>query len=207
MFSPEFLLTVVIVSASGVLSPGPLFTASTYRATRLGALAGLQCAVGHTMVELPLVVGLSLGLKAILSPVAVKLIGGAGGIVLLVLASLEIYQAASKSGLTPGRLPPIWDKRSGILLGIIFTGMNPFFLLWWLTVGWDLIAQALVVGLVGVLVMFGAHIWMDYAWLWGTATLAGRGKLFLGKWYRILLVVFGVAMGYFGVVFIKAALS
>ncbi len=136
-----------------------------------------------------------------------KLIGGSGGIVLLVLASLQIYQATSGSGLIPGRVPPIWDRRSGILLGIVFTGMNPFFLLWWLTVGWDLIAQALVVGLVGVLVMFAAHIWMDYAWLGGTATLAGRGKLFLGKWYRIILLVFGVAMGYFGVVFIKAAFS
>jgi threonine/homoserine/homoserine lactone efflux protein len=57
MISLDFLLTVV-VSGSGVVSPGPLFTASTYRATRLGALAGVQCAVGHTMVELPLVVGL-----------------------------------------------------------------------------------------------------------------------------------------------------
>jgi len=60
--------------------------------------------------------------------------------------------------------------------------------------------------LAGVMAMFAAHIWMDYAWLGGTATLVGRGKLVLGKWYRVVLVAFGVAMIYFGTSFILSSI-
>jgi len=59
----------------------------------------------------------------------------------------------------------------------------------------------------GVLIMFAAHIWMDYAWLGGTASLTARGGSFLGKWYRILLIAFGIGMLYFGTEFIISGIS
>lgn len=66
MATLDFLATVVLLSASGVLGPGPLFLASTLRATKRGTIAGIECAVGHTLVEFPLVVGLAIGLQAFL---------------------------------------------------------------------------------------------------------------------------------------------
>ncbi len=54
--------------------------------------------------------------------------------------------------------------------------------------------------------MFAAHIWMDYAWLGGTAILTGRGGFVLGTRYRLLLVVFSIAMIYFGASFIVSAI-
>ena len=87
-------------------------------------------------------------------------------------------------------------------MGLVFTAINPFFIIWWATVGSLLVAQALILGaFTGVLAMFGAHIWMDYAWLVGTASFASRGKFFLGKWYRILPFTFGLGMLYFGAEF------
>ncbi len=66
-----------------------------------------------------------------------------------------------------------------------------------------LVAMAYGLGaLGGVALMFGAHIWMDYAWLGTTSSLAGRERLFLGKLYRAVLVMFGMAMLYFGITFI-----
>jgi threonine/homoserine/homoserine lactone efflux protein len=204
----DFLATVVLVSVSGVLGPGPLFFASTLRATRIGSLAGLQCAVGHTIVEAPLVFGLGLGLSTILNSVTVRLIGILGGCVLLVFAFLQFRQARRKLDLDASRVSDTWEKRSGILLGIIFTALNPFFVLWWLTVGSALISQAILLGaLGGVALMYASHIWMDYAWLGGTAAVAGRGKLLLGKWFRALLIIFGAAMAYFGITFILSALQ
>jgi threonine/homoserine/homoserine lactone efflux protein len=205
----EFLATVVILSISGVLGPGPLFVSSTLRATKLGWMAGVQSSIGHTIVEAPLVLGLAIGLSTFFTPSTAKIIGIPSGIVLIGFAVLQLRQAASKRDLTPtGEISQGSNKRSGILLGVLFTGANPFFLVWWLTIGSSLIIQAVALGaLAGVLLMYAAHIWMDYAWLGGTAYLANRGKLFLGKWYRGLLVLFGVAMGYFGIVFILTALS
>ena len=56
-----FAIVVVVISASGVLSPGPLFTANIFYGLKGGAKAGLKMAYGHTLVELPLVILLGLG--------------------------------------------------------------------------------------------------------------------------------------------------
>jgi len=206
LITAEFLLTVIIASSSGALTPGPLFLASTLRATRSGWFAGIECAVGHTIVELPLVIGLSLGLSSFLLG-SVRPIGLVGGAMLIAFGAIQIIQARR-----PVRLEDLpksrWDQRSAVIVGLVFTGVNPFFLIWWATVGSLLIAEALLLGaFLGVVAMFAAHIWMDYAWLGGTASLTARGRTFLGKWYRILLIAFGTGMIYFGSEFIIAALS
>ena len=206
MVTFEFLATVVLVSASGVLGPGPLFLASTLRATKRGTIAGIECAIGHTVVEFPLVLGLAIGLQAFLQSAA-DYIALAGGAVLLVFASMQLFQATKKFEFDPAKVQGPWAERNGIVIGIAFTSLNPFFILWWGTVGATLTNEALALGaLAGVMAMFAAHIWMDYAWLGGTATLVGRGKLVLGKWYRVLLVAFGVAMIYFGTSFILSSI-
>ena len=203
----EFLATVVLVSVSGVLGPGPLFLGSTLRATRIGAISGVQFAIGHTIVEAPLVFGLAFGLSAFVNPTSVRLIGVLGGTVLLIFATIQFLQASREIQVDQKRLPDMWRMRSGVGLGVIFTALNPFFILWWLTVGSALISEAILLGAFGgVALMFVSHIWMDYAWLGGTAAVAGRGKLILGKWFRILLVMFGVAMAIFGISFIISAL-
>jgi threonine/homoserine/homoserine lactone efflux protein len=208
LITVDFLATVVLVSVSGVLGPGPLFLASTLRATRIGSLSGLQCAIGHTIVEAPFVFGLALGLSTILNPASIKLIGILGGSVLLIFAIVQFLQASHRVELDSKRLPDIWEKRPGIVLGVIFKAFNPFFILSWLAVGSALISQALLLGaLGGVALMYASHIWMDYAWLGGSAAVVGRGKLLLGRWFRILLVIFGVAMAYFGITFIISALQ
>lgn len=207
LITVEFLATVIVVSVSGVLGPGPLFLASTQRAIRIGAISGVQCAIGHTIVEGPLVFGLAVGLSALLNTTTLRLIGILGGSVLLLFSSIQFIQISHKFKVDQNRLSDIWQKRSGITLGIIFTALNPFFILWWLTVGSALISEAILLGAFGgVALMFASHIWMDFAWLGGTASLAGRGKLLLGKWFRILLLIFGAAMAYFGVSFILSAL-
>jgi threonine/homoserine/homoserine lactone efflux protein len=207
LITVEFLVTVVLVSVSGVLSPGPLFLASTLRATKLGVRSGFECAVGHTIVEAPLVALLTIGLATTLNFTSLKVIGLLGGAVLLFFAILQFRQASHKIGLNTERLPSLWDKQPSVILGVLFTGLNPFFILWWLTVGLALLSQAILLGSVlGVVAMYLAHIWMDYAWLTGTAKAAHKGNILLGKWFRILLVIFGIAMAYFGITFLISAI-
>ncbi len=200
LITPDFLLTVVIASSSGALTPGPLFLASTLRATRTGWFAGVECAVGHSMMELPLVLGLSIGLSSFLLG-SIRIIGALGGATLIAFAILQLAQARTKIDMNV-QPPSKWDKRSGVLVGLVFTAINPFFIIWWATVGSLLVAQALRTrGLHRGPSNVRRHIWMDYAWLGGTASLASRGKFFLGKWYRILLFTFGLGMLYFGAEF------
>ncbi len=173
----------------------------------VGASSGLQCAVGHTIVEAPLVFSLALGLSTFVNPTSVRLIEFSGGSMLLIFAGVQFLQASRRIEIDPNKLPDAWQRRPGVLLGMAFTGLNPFFIVWWLTVGSTLISQAILLGAFGeVALMYAPHVWMDYAWLGGTAAVAGRGRPFLGKWSRTMLLIFGAAMAYFGVSFILAAL-
>ena len=149
-------------------------------------------------------IGLALGLSSYLLG-SVRIIGVVGGMTLVVFGALQVNQAR-KPVRSDERSGSRWDQRSGVIVGLVFTGINPFFLIWWATVDSLLIAQALLLGaFVGVFIMFAAHISLDYAWLGGTAGLTARGRSFLGKWYRILLIALGIEMLFFGIEFIISA--
>jgi len=94
--------------------------------------------------------------------------------------------------------------KNPLLLGTVFTGLNPYFIIWWLTIGLTLIITALeLASFVGVFIMYISHVWMDYAWLIGTAYLAKKGTNLAGrKGYRIIMIIFGVILICYGLYFL-----
>ncbi|UCE44460.1 MAG: LysE family transporter, partial [Candidatus Bathyarchaeota archaeon] len=66
----DFIATVVLVTASGALAPGPLFFAAVSHGTKSGARGGLAFSIGHTLVELPLVLLLAFVFGKVASQVA-----------------------------------------------------------------------------------------------------------------------------------------
>jgi len=46
----EFAVLVIVISASGVMAPGPLFAATVSYGLRGGVRAGFKMAIGHTIV-------------------------------------------------------------------------------------------------------------------------------------------------------------
>jgi len=62
--------------------------------------------------------------------------------------------------------------------------------------------------LLGVVFMFLCHVWMDYVWLTSIAYFAKKGTNVMRlKWYRPLLIIFGVVLIYFGLTFIITAIG
>jgi threonine/homoserine/homoserine lactone efflux protein len=51
----QFAGEVILVSASGVLSPGPLFFINIIFGSKQGFTGGIKIAFGHTIVEFPFV--------------------------------------------------------------------------------------------------------------------------------------------------------
>ena len=188
---------VVVVSASGVMAPGPLF-ASTISSGLKQKTAGLKIAIGHTVVELPLVVLLGLGVLSIESfPQFRTIIAVLGAASIFVFAGLQMRSVIK--GIT------VKDAKYGSLItGVLLTGLNPFFLVWWFTIGIKLISDAMALwSFWGILVMFGLHIWMDYAWLGFVSAISSRGTKFLSnKTYKICMIGINAALVYFGVSFI-----
>jgi threonine/homoserine/homoserine lactone efflux protein len=202
-----FIAEVIGVTASGALAPGPLFVKNITEGTKSGARSGFLFAIGHTAVEFSLVIALALGLLTVANEPAVKIvIGVAGGLALLVFGLLQMRESLSSKPVQMRE-----EKRafkSHFLIGTVFTGLNPYFLLWWLVPGSKLILDSIeFASWAGVLLMYVAHVWMDYAWLTGTAYLARRGTKFVNrKGYRIVLMLFGLILIGFGVYFLASAL-
>ncbi|PWU80549.1 MAG: hypothetical protein DLM72_11585 [Candidatus Nitrosopolaris wilkensis] len=93
-------------------------------------------------------------------------------------------------------------KKGPILLGVIFSALNPFFLIWWFTIGLKLISDSIqFFGFVtGILFLFSFHIWIDYAWLIITSYLIYRGVSILKtKFYSALLISTSAILAFYGV--------
>ena len=91
--------------------------------------------------------------------------------------------------------------RNPILAGFIFTILNPFFLVWWLTIGSKFISESVInFGIVeGISIIFLSHIWMDYFWLWFTSFMINKGKSIIKeKVYRIFVFTISVILGIYG---------
>ncbi len=198
-----FIATVVVVTASGALAPGPLFFTNITHGTKSGAKGGLAFSVGHTIFELSLVLFLAFTLQTVVNEPLIKtVVGIVGGAALLVFGFLQIRDALSSKPIAANESK--MRSKNALLLGTLFTGLNPYFILWWFTIGMTLIVNALeLASFAGVLIMYVSHVWMDYAWLTGTAYLAKKGTNLVGSiGYRILMVIFGVALIYFGLYFL-----
>lgn len=193
----QLLVSVVLVSASGALAPGPLLVATLSEGVKRGAGAGLLSATGHMIVEAPLVFFIALGLATFLAggPYIRLAIGVAGVTALVFFGLMQIRGALTKTThdlkQSTGKTP-----KSGLLVGIIFTGLNPYFIAWWLTIGARLISDAYnLAAWTGVAVMYASHIWIDYAWLYFTSALAWKGSVFLGsEFLRLMNLVLGVLL-------------
>jgi threonine/homoserine/homoserine lactone efflux protein len=185
-----------------------LFFVTVSQGVKSGTKSGLLFSVAHSLIEFSLVMLLALGLVSVASePVVRVAVGVAGGVVLLVFGALQIrgsfsYKAdEEKSGQM--------TNRKLLLIGLAFTGLNPYFIIWWLTIGANLILISLeFAGLVGVVLMYFCHVWVDYAWLTLIASFAKRGaKILRLKWYRVMMAVFGAVLIYFGLYFLVDSLG
>ena len=203
----EFSLQVILVSTSGVLSPGPLFFINILYGSKYGSFVGLKIASGHAIVEFPLIVALSYGLYSFsytlhVSDVIFKVIGLIGGIFLLLFSILQIISILKDKSSNSQTITNLkFNIKYPILAGFIFTILNPFFLLWWLTIGSKLISDSVInFGIVeGILLIFFSHIWMDYFWLWFTSFMINKGKSIIKeKVYRIFVFAISVILGIYG---------
>ena len=223
MSTIEFTAEVVLLSASGVLSPGPLFLANLIYGSKGGFHSGIEIAIGHTIVELPLIILLVLGIfqysSLTLTDESLRIIGLIGGIAIIIFSMAQLSNMIKKRE----DIVDIHDKRSRnkdeatsllnriatriegrpiIIVGILFTAMNPFFIIWWLTVGLKLISDSIYLfGIIeGIIILFSSHSWMDYAWLAITAYLISKGRTIIReRLYHFFLLSISFLLAFYGI--------
>ena len=201
-----FLLSAIIISLSGVMAPGAVTAATIAQGTR-SRWAGTLISVGHGIVEMPLIFLLMLGLHFFFEMDPVKIaIGILGGGFLLWMGCGMLRQTrrplAEQSGIF---------KSSSIRTGMLLSATNPYFLLWWATVGLNLALKAGGFGSLA-LVLFAIIHWLcDVVWLSILSFAAfythkGAG-LFSARIQKGILACCSIALLVFGGKFIFDALN
>ena len=205
-------LQIILVSVSGVLTPGPLFFANLALSKYGGFWSGIKIAIGHTIVELPVIILYSIPLIVFstlnISFSMFKVISFIGGISLIAFGILYVVRNISKIDNHPYAVKSSRFENP-VLVGIFFTGLNPFFFLWWISIGIKLISDsiALLGYPFGIVFLFFVHIWMDYAWLGLTSYFASRGiKVIRTKYLKLITILLTAPLFYYGLNFILVAI-
>ena len=192
--------TSFVIALSGALMPGPLLTMTISESSRRGLLTGPLMILGHGILELAVVVALLSGFAPLLLRddvfVVVSLVGGA------VLIWLAVTMLRSVPQLSLAVADEAVKQRNLIAAGIILSAFNPYFILWWASIGIGYIVYAAKFGAIGVVCFFLGHILADLGWYTFISFGVVKGKRFMSdRCYRglisgcaVLLVIFS---GYF----------
>ena len=217
----QIMLYSFIIAFTGAITPGPVLTIVIKETPQRGWTTGPLVVVGHSILELILIIGLVLGLDVILeTPVAQLIICLIGGIILCILAALMLIDVLIKKiSITRELAQPsktIKQKFVPIFDGIITSLSSPFWILWWATIGVSLIFTELpplaVVpiefGLLGLLVFYIGHILADFVWYTFISVMVASGKKWINdKMYRIILICCAAFLIYLGISFILRGLN
>ena len=197
-----FLVQVLGISCSGALQPGPVTATAISMGTR-NRYAGILIAIGHGIVEFPLIVVIILGLGKYFEMPKVKIaIGLAGGVFLLLMAIQSLLSLKAK---LDNQSKVLKDKP--ITAGIILSAGNPYFLIWWATVGLALATQAKQWGIWAFALFAVTHWSVDLIWLLMLTWFSNKGSVLIGrKGMRIVLMICAAALFFFGLFFIYNAL-
>lgn len=193
----------ILISFSGVMTPGPVFAATVAKGYE-DEKAGIKIALGHGLVEFPLMAVIILSLGYVFENDVVMTGIGVGGGALLIFLGASMIRSRKLDSPEGTRLFPY----KPVAAGAITTSANPYFFLWWATVGAVLIATAQEFGVIIVLAFAVVHWSCDLAWYAFTSFAVFRTKhLWTPLVHEAVFGVCGVLMVAFGVYFILGPAS
>lgn len=207
-----FGLTSFGVGLSGALVPGPMLTVTISDSVKKGPIAGPQVVLGHIMTESAMMVAILAGLGWIIgSQTAALIIGIIGGAVLiymgynLSISSNELHNThknvnnSKKSGIQHG----------SVLNGIITSLSNPYFFIWWASVGCAFMYKGLeLAGIVGLLGFIIGHWSADLSWYSIISFFSSHGtKLMNDRTYKVVMRACGIFLILLGIYFLLSVLK
>jgi threonine/homoserine/homoserine lactone efflux protein len=188
------------LALSGALMPGPLLTITIAESARRGFRAGPLLMTGHALLELLLILAIIKGLGPYLrTPLIMGIIALVGGAVLVWMGTDMIRTAGNLSLEGKGSGTSSRRMLHPFLTGILASISNPYWTIWWVTIGMAYLMAAIKFGYTGVIVFFLGHISADFAWYSVVSYGISRGKkLFKNKSYQMMIRVCGLFLLGFG---------
>ena len=158
-----------------------------------------------------LILALLAGLSAFITKAAVGMvISLAGGAFLIYLGFTMLRDTLA------GRISiaaAVADKNAGQLMhpvtaGIIISLSNPFWIIWWATIGLSYLTLAMKNGPMGIAAFYSGHISADLLWYSFISGLVVGGRRFINqKIYNFILLICGLFLIGLGIYFIYSGLA
>jgi threonine/homoserine/homoserine lactone efflux protein len=193
----SLILITGIVSLSGVLMPGPVLAATIAKGYR-DKHAGLGIGIGHGIIEIPLILLIGLGLGVFFENFTVQLTIAVAGGGMLAFLGINMILMRKDTSQQEEYLP-----YRPTFVGIMMTIANPYWFLWWATIGATLILFSLQLGFLGLAVFTIVHVSCDIGWDYFVSLSVNRSKKFWrSKTHEYVFGLCGIIMVIFGIYFL-----
>ncbi len=183
-----------LIGFTGAMMPGPVTTLVVTETAKRGFIAGPLITIGHVLLELVMVVALFFGLGDLLKQNLVAgAIGVLGGLFLLWMG-FDIVRSAwqGKVSLNTAQRGGTQSSTNPVVAGILTSVSNPYWLMWWATVGAAYLITFRAFGIAGVVAFYVGHTLADWVWNNVVAFLVATGRRAMNdRVYRGILVVCG----------------
>jgi threonine/homoserine/homoserine lactone efflux protein len=199
-------ITSFTIALSGALMPGPLLTATVSESARFGKKASFILVSGHAFLEILLVLFLFMGAAPLLSSKPVTIFTGFFGSVVLIWMAVGMIRSLPSLSLKELSAP--YKKQHKLFLaGLLLSIGNPYWSVWWISIGMGYILQAYSRGPLDAIAFFFGHILADFLWYVTVGIIISKGKqLFSDNFYRILIGSCAALLVLFAVLFTYRAL-
>ncbi len=198
-------ITSLMIAFSGAVMPGPLLTITISESSSRGIMTGPLLIAGHGILELLLVIALILGLGPVLKMEPVFIFIAIAGSIVLLWMGIGMIKALPTLSLTKDKTRE--RQRNLIFSGALLSLANPYWSIWWATIGLGYILKSMDMGKMGVMAFITGHLLGDLIWYTFISTAMFKGSRLLGdRAYRMLiggcaifLIVFSVLFAWSGV--------
>lgn len=201
----EVFFQSLLIGYSGAIMPGSLLTYTIDKSIKSGAKSGLLISIGHSILELLLVILILLGVGKYLGTQTAQTVVGLVGGCVLGFFGFSMLKDVFRNKVNIDFKETSESKHANILVaGAVISASNPYFIFWWAAVGLGLIMNAYnFLGLLGVVLFYFGHILADITWYCFISTLISKTRRFISlKVYKGVIIILGICLIAFGLSFL-----
>jgi threonine/homoserine/homoserine lactone efflux protein len=195
----QMVLLGFVIGLTGALAPGPTLVATINASITGDWTTGLKVSLGHAIVELFLVILIVLGLATLALPYT-SVIAGIGGIALVAFGALTLA-GSRKATMSASRVQTVANP---YMAGLVTSAANPYFWIWWLSIGSAMVIAGLEGGLALAFAFMLGHWTADIAWYTLVSTGVSKGRtIFSDAVYQKIMGLCGIFLIVFGVYYLS----
>jgi len=193
----EFLAFGFLIGLTGAAVPGPMLFATINASLRRGWIAGPEIMLGHALVEVAVCALIVLGFS-VATDTVFRIVSIAGGGALVVFGMMTLNSSKGATFDVGG-----CGAGGAVATGALTSVSNPYFLIWWLTIGNAMVMDGLAIGVVAAVLFVTGHWIADLAWYTLVSVSSSRGgRVMSDRTYKRMLVGCGVFLICFGMYYL-----